>query len=645
MGLRSAVTGSRALWVALVLLAAARAGLAFMPSMAAWGMNVMRFLPGWVAWPLWLLSVLPLVPAVGKWLAGPWLGTRPDVSPKGAAEMGPRRRRQGALARRPRHRGRARRIAVPAACAAGAALLVFAIPDRTCYVGDFMLRQGAVNEMTADMARERTVFKQALPLDRLLHHSLPRWLLSRFQIDANQSARIIGMADAAGLALIAVALPRVLALTGGAALAAGAIVFFGGYLVLFTGYGKAVVELGVLAGAAAVAGLGVLRTGRGLGLFGVLLALALPLHRSAVVLLPMAIFTWIQWLRRPGSRIALRHPAVMAGVLLPWVVLAFVAQRIVRTFLDVDIGVHLKPPQVAAGGGILRTAFTPLRMLDMANIAVMLSPVVPAALAAAIGCAARRPNGPAPGTAVSVPSPAIPRRSEILLLLLLLLPLLVAMVFVHPAQGMFRDWDNSIVIGVSLSVLTAWIVGEALREVPQWGWLGLAAALGAAGPALQWMIHHHDVDLGMRRIHAFVVEPPPRTPHERVAALDFLGIRHLHRGEYDQAAEIFRQMVELAPSPRFHLQWALAEAEAGHYAEAMAVYERLLARIPDHQVAWHGYTAMASRLGLWREAARGAKEVLRRSPGDAEATRLLQSIPPQVHRAAPDSTSNGRAGM
>jgi Flp pilus assembly protein TadD len=218
------------------------------------------------------------------------------------------------------------------------------------------------------------------------------------------------------------------------------------------------------------------------------------------------------------------------------------------------------------------------------------------------------------------------RRRELILLALLALPMVLVMPFLHPAQGLIRDWDNFMMAGVACSLLVAVVTAEIVRGTPRWAWLGVAVSLAAALPTIQLMLHHTDAERGMARMHAFVSEPPARPEAERAMALDFLGIRYLRQRQPVRAAEVFRQAVELAPSPRLHIQWALAETQAGNYRGAMEVYERLIAKSPSDPVAWRGYTAMASRLGLWPEAKRGAEQLLKLVPGDPEARALIDRI-------------------
>jgi len=50
--------------------------------------------------------------------------------------------------------------------------------------------------------------------------------------------------------------------------------------------------------------------------------------------------------------------------------------------------------------------------------------------------------------------------------------------FIHPAQGLFRDWDDFASAGVALSMIAAWLVGESLRDARRHAWLGVAVTLG-----------------------------------------------------------------------------------------------------------------------------------------------------------------------
>ncbi|HEY6100125.1 MAG TPA: hypothetical protein VIW03_11880, partial [Anaeromyxobacter sp.] len=520
-----------ALWIALAALASARLGLTYVPSMWVWGLNLQRFLAPIPAWAPWAIATLALAPALGRALA-------------------PRVERAGdRLAR-----GRASLVAV----AALGAILALLFPDRVRFVGDFLLRQGTVEHA----GRPADLFPQALPLDVLLHWRIPRLLESARLLDANGTARLLGAIEAALLALFAAGFARALALRGAAALAAAAIVFFGGPLGMFTGFGKAFAELVVLVAAVGFAGLRVVREGRGLLVLGVSVSIALTLHRSALGLLPAAAFAYALWWRAHGAAGAWRRPGAIAAHAIPLATLAVMLPRIVAIMLRWD-AIHVAPAEVAAQGGPLRAALAGTRPADLLSLIAMLSPLALAApaLAACLG----RVRG---------------RGSEIAFLVTLAAPLVLSMPFIHPAQGLFRDWDDFVAAGESLSLVAAWLVAETLRAAPRFAWLGLAAALAAAAPATQWLAHHADLGRGLARVEALVREAPRRTPDERAKTWDYLGIRNFHLERWDESVRAFAHAAETAPSPRILREWANAEARRGRLDEARRIYLEIVAKSP-----------------------------------------------------------------
>src|SRR5207244_13033563 len=106
-----------AAWIVLAILAAGRILAIFPRSMWAWGLNAPRFLSPALAWSALGLLALALLPPVGVALA-------PALSSLGAL-----------LAR-----SRVARLAA----AALAALLAWGMADRLWFLGDFMMRQGAI---------------------------------------------------------------------------------------------------------------------------------------------------------------------------------------------------------------------------------------------------------------------------------------------------------------------------------------------------------------------------------------------------------------------------------------------------------------------------------------------------------------------
>jgi hypothetical protein len=590
----SADRAALVLWVCLAVLLAVRIVASLSGGMGLWGFNLQRFLPP-VAWILWVAAAAALVPGVGRTLE-------------------PAARRIGeALGA-----GRAWPALAGTAIVVG---LVLALPDRVRFVGDFLIRQGTVEESVLPS----TLFPQALPLDTLLHYHLPRWLADAGLADANGAARILGVIEAAVLAWVAARFPRALGLRGAAALACAAAVALGGTLGMFAGFGKAFAELVLVSALLGFFGVRAVREGRGLLGLGVTLAAAVTLHRSALGFVPAVLLVWVLWWRAHAGESPWRRRDVWLGALIPLATLAIMLPRIVAIVRRWD-PVHFTPYQVTSQGA-LQAAFAGGRPLDMLSLIAVLSPlalVIPPVWLAL---------GPAPL-----------KRREPWVLVAIALPMLLAMPFIHPAQGMFRDWDDFASLGAALSMLAAWTVGEVLRAAPRRAWLAVAVVASAAAPAIAWLAVQADVERGLARVEALMTEPPPRTEQERATTFDFLGGRYQGIGRYADAARAYRQAAEVAPSPRILLAWGMMETAAGHLAEARGAYERLLAKDSVTVTPWLGLATVATRSRDFAAGERAALRALAIDSTNATAIEILSYIEQQRRAPAlpPGSRPRGR---
>ena len=572
-----------ALWATLALLVLARAALTFVPNMVGWSLNLQRFLTPWWAWVPWTLAALALVPPLAR---------RAEPVFRRAGEAIARGSRVASL--------------VAATCAA---LLVLALPDRVRFVGDFQLRQGAIDE--GGLAGG--IFRQAMPLDVFLHVNLPTLLMGAGRLDVNWAPRALGVLEAALLALLALAFARALALRGTGALAVAAAVFFGGYVGLYTGYSKVNGEMVLLAVAVATFGLRAAcdpsATGsrRGLLWLGVTLALGAFLHRSVVGFIPAVLVAFALALQaRPA---ALRDPEIWVAVGLPVLAFALTLGRIVRTFTQIDPGAHLASPEVRAQGGLLASMFAGTRAVDLPNVVVLLAPLAPILLLVALAWGRRLPRG-----------------REAAVLITLAVPFLGLLLFVHPAQGVFRDYDTLSQTGITIALLAAWFAGETLRRAPSFAWVGVAVVLVVAAPSVQWLAHQTDVDRGLARVAALMTEPPARSPEERGKTWDYVGVRNFNRERWDEAATGFARAAETQPSARVLVKWAMAETMRGDLRAAQRIYRRAIARDSSVVIAWQGYGVVSLRLGEWEEAQRAALVLLRRDPGNPEGPAILKEI-------------------
>src|SRR5262245_55381175 len=337
---------SAVLWVCLALLVLLRALLTFVPSMWGWGLNVQRFLDPLSSWGLWLLSALTLIPAIARGLARP-LERIGDVA-------GDRRMALGAWV--------------------GGALLVWLMPDRVWFVGDFLLPQGYVQ--AGGFAAS---FLNAMPLESLLHGALLHGLGIGSIAVASLASRMLGAIEAGTLAVLCLQYARAIGVAGAPAALAAAVAFFGGHLTLFTGLGKASSESCLVIVALAVFGIEAIRKRTSLLRFGTVMALAFWLHRSSVFLIP----TWIAvvWLWSRGNPDAWKNPGGWVTLLAPGLVAALALPRILGLAMGYDLAHHVLTAETTRDGGLLGAAFAPRHLLDLINLAATWSPLALALLA------------------------------------------------------------------------------------------------------------------------------------------------------------------------------------------------------------------------------------------------------------------------
>jgi tetratricopeptide (TPR) repeat protein len=569
------------LWLSLIALALSRAITAYTPSMWLWGFNVRRFLgPGhdWLNWldvavgvvlPLAALLV-PIATVLGNSIV-----RLPAISSLVAATL--------------------------------LASLAWLLPDRLLFTGDFLMRQGTVTQ--GKTAAE--LFPQALPLDVLLHVELPSFLVAHGGLSANGAGRLIGVLEVAVLALLALVFVRALALRGTAALAAALTVICGGYLGLFTGYGKSFAELCLVTVAVGAFGVRAVREGGGLLPLSLAVSAGIALHRSGLAFLPVLPVVWTLWWNRHGRDGAWRRPATLAAFAMPFATLAVLAPRILAA-MRVRDAAHFLPAD-ARSSGILHAAFSGTRALDLANLAALLSPLAPAIPLVALGFGA-----------------PLLRRREGWVLGALALPLVGMMPFVHPAQGVFRDWDVFAASGVALSLIAAWLVGEVVRS-PRRGALGVAVMVGVALPSVQWLAHLSDFERGAERVRAFVTETPQRTEDERATTWEFLGNRSFARKRWEDASLAYRNAAEQSPNPRLFAQWGMAEAMQGHYREAQGLYARAVERNPDFTLAWLGLATSSTWLDDTATCARATRAIQQLNPDHEQLPALYTYLESMRH--------------
>ncbi len=577
--------GARALWWALALLVGLRAAAVFLPGMWLWGLNLLRFSPGW-GWTLWGLSALALAPPLGR-------SALPFFQALGRALQRP---------------------AWALLFSAAGAVLVLGLPDQVRFVGDFLLRQGAVEEAVTP----GRLYPQALPLDVLLHYTLPSWTAAHLYVPANLCSRLLGAFEVALLAVLAIAFARRLGLKGCELIAASAVIWWGGWLALYAGYSKAFTEMVLVLPALAWVGLGLMRSGRPALLFSLLLCGALLLHRSALALVPAASLAMILAApREVGRRVALGR---MAAAALPLVTLLVLAPRLVATLRTYDVGHFMSP-----GASLASQAsewLAPARLLDVGNLFLLFVPLAPLVLVL-----------PFTGRSACLSLP------ERWFLGWLVAPYIGVAFVLRPVQGIPRDYDDFAAGGIGLALWLAVLLGETLRARPRAAWMTAAIVAGSVAPALLWLAHQGDLKLGLARVEAIAKGPPLRSRPEQAASWDYLGIRRFRAGRFAEAARDLARAAALAPSPRILLEWGLAAGSAGDWVAGERAYRLLSERAPagdlQYQVpALVGLAGAAFQRGDLLSSRNLAERALRLSPRDEMAKELMRLIVEQESRRA-----------
>src|SRR5262249_14301154 len=154
------------------------------------------------------------------------------------------------------------------------------------------------------------------------------------------------------------------------------------------------------------------------------------------------------------------------------------------------------------------------------------------------------------------------------------------LLFVHPLQGAFRDLDVFVPAGAALAVAAAWLASETLRT-PGRSALALGTACTAVALGIGPVIHLGDHDLGLARIQALLTRPPAPESSVASGAWNFLGWRKVGDGKWSAAATAFEHSAQLAPNPRYILEWGTAESALGDHRKAQALYARAVALNPN----------------------------------------------------------------
>src|SRR5262249_12105227 len=150
---------------------------------------------------------------------------------------------------------------------------------------------------------------------------------------------------------------------------------------IFCGYSKAFVELSLFTLAFAALGVREIRAGRGLLAATMVFGLALASHRAALMIGPAWIALLIVRTRSGRASGPIDWRPILASVLLVAAIGFWIGQPLLAALARVDRA-HVMPGGDSLGRSMSLT-FAPLRFLDLANLLVLVSPLLPLAVAVA----------------------------------------------------------------------------------------------------------------------------------------------------------------------------------------------------------------------------------------------------------------------
>jgi tetratricopeptide (TPR) repeat protein len=562
-----------------------RLGAALVSSNWLWGLDTLR------AWPPPAAVALAACAAAG-------------FAPAIAVRLGRALERAGAVWER--------RRALGDALAAGIVFAVaLALRDPVLFVGDAALRAGALS-LDVPMAR---LFPQAFPLDLALNIGLARGLAAT-GLGPLAALQLVGAALAVVFTLAALAFLRAIEARGAALPAAALVLLGGGHLVHFAGYDKyGPLLVGMALAAAGAARLA--RDGRGAWTLALGTVIALLATRLGYAVLPPALLAFLLAWRRGTRRAALFGAAGLTAI---------VALAMLPRTLDILVGFDLRVH--APGGAVARSLESPgapdlaMRLADTLNLSLFLAPLWPAGVLAWLGV--RRLRHRAGGDRRGLGGVAW-----------LALALQLAIAFgVRARQGVARDWDAYVGVGLVLSLTTAaalvhhWRGGAGRgREgagVPVT--LPAAVTLSLACAVALWGLHTGEA-MALRRIEAQLAARPAWSESARAAALDHLGLRALRLERFEEAAGRFERASAIAPNPRFFYQAGLAHLEARRLDRAEVSFREANRRYRRIADPWIGL----ARVALVRADTLGAvtclDSALARDPRHPEAVAMRRALP------------------
>ncbi len=425
--------------------------------------------------------------------------------------------------------------------------MALALPDRTHFLGDAMLRSGAV-------ARGLLLqhFPQSLPGDVFLHQDVPRTLAAT-GLGLWPAQRVIGACEAFLLGWSALKIARAVSLPRSPDLLLMVPLVAQGTFVMTTAMGKGCTEVALAGMAMFAMGIEQSRIGRKSAGPELALLAALAMHRSALALLPMYLLLRFDREGRDGSSDRRSRMIPFAQLLL--LIGGFcLLPRYAATIAGFDVPHHLTSGRLNLLQTTLLRFSTPLWWLDRFNAVALVAP--------------------AAGLLLLGPFAARVSAREQRLALSSIIAAVGIILTIEPQQGSFRDLDVFVPSGALITCVAVWLLGF-VSESASGRLLRSAVLANSVMTILGYLLVMTIPAFGLTRIERIAQGPPHRDPSVRAQLWETLGDRYTLDGDNAAALGAYRRALREVPSPRREMS-ALVTAAAVRDPEVLQSTSRLL---------------------------------------------------------------------
>ena len=376
-------------------------------------------------------------------------------------------------------------------------------------------------------------------------------------------------------------------------------------LQLFFGYAEnyAALHLGVMA-YAFLSFRAIRRSKQPIGA-AVCLAVLIPIHLSAVLLLPSLAYVAFRSGTSCRTRLSTPAFALLTALAIFWVI-------------DFDLAALFA--RSGSGSNTLsleQDALRPYGLLSFAHILDWLNLyllVAPAAILILPACGWR-----------------LVSNADTRFLIVLALPGIAFTFIANPEIGAFRDWDVLSLPAIPLAIWAGLVFGERFATATEFRTMAASTWGTVAIHTVAWVALNASPDAAMDR-YRDNLENGTLAPHARSYGWETLAVYHQNRDEIDASSSAFGRALEATPDKaRLWNALGMMAAENARYDDALMALFRSAELQPFHGT-WFNIGLICDRLGKHTETVCAYENAVRLDPGHVKALNNLASAYGRVGR-------------